>query len=82
MEKFLEYGKVPWISKSSLAAEKFFDCGKITFLAAEKIRLIILKANANDETIKTYILNLEQKSSSLAFLAVDKHKYLRLKHKY
>ena len=66
----------------SLTVEKFLDCGKIAFLTAEKI---VLKANANVETIKTYILNLEQKLSSLAFFAVDKISIIfsrRLKHEY
>ena len=31
---------------------------------------IILKSNANIETIKTYILNLEQKFSSFAFFVI------------
>ena len=36
------------------------------FLTAEKIiGLITFKANANVEIVKTYILNLEQKLSSL-----------------
>ena len=48
--------------------ENFIDSGKLTFFTAEKIiDLIILKANAIVETIKAYILNLEQKLSSLAF---------------
>ena len=46
----------------------FFYCEKLTFLTAEKImRLIILKANDNVETINTYILNLGQKLSSSAY---------------
>ena len=53
--------------------EKFLDCGKFTFLNAEKIiDLMILKTNANVETIKTSILNVEEKLSLLAFFAVDK----------
>ena len=53
--------------------EKFLDCGKFAFLNAEKmIDLIILKTNANVETIKTSILNVEEKHSLLAFFAVDK----------
>ena len=38
-------------------------------MTAEKI---IFKANAIVKTVKTYILNLEQKLSSFAFFAVDK----------
>ena len=53
--------------------EKFLDCGKFTFLNAKKIiDLMILKTNANVETIKTSILNVEEKLSLLAFFAVDK----------
>ena len=49
--------------------EKFLDRGKLTFLTAEKIiGLITLKVNADVETMKTYILNLEQKPRSLALL--------------
>ena len=49
--------------------ENFFDCGKLTFLTAEKIiGLVILEANVNVETIKAYILNLEQKIIHLSFL--------------
>ena len=56
-----------------MTVEKFFDCGKFTFLNAEKIiDLIILETNANGETIKTSILNVEEKLSLLAFFAVDK----------
>ena len=51
-----------------LTAEKFFDRKKLTFLTAEKITF---KANCNVKTIRPYILNLEQKFSSLAFFAVD-----------
>ena len=55
-----------WLTlKKFLTVERFLDCGKLSFLTAEKITL---KANANVETINTYILNLEQKFSSLAFL--------------
>ena len=44
--------------------EKFLDQGKFTFLNAEKIMgLIILKENAGVESIKTYILSLENKLS-------------------
>ena len=61
-EKLLDCGKVPWIK------ENLFDCGKLNFLKAEKIiGLMILKTNASVETIKTYLLSLEQKLSSLAF---------------
>ena len=60
--------KFPWLWKSYLTKENFLDCGKLTFLTAEKIvGLIILKRNASVETTKTYILSLEQKLSSLAF---------------
>ena len=53
--------------------EEFFDCEKLTFLTTEKtVSLMTLKANANAETIKTYILNLEQKFSSLTFSGVGK----------
>ena len=51
----------------------FFDCGKRNCLVAEKITgLLNLKTNADVETIKTYILNPEQKLSSLVFFAVNK----------
>ena len=53
--------------------EEFFDCEKLNFFTAEKtVSLMTLKANANAETIKKYILNLEQKVSSLTFLGVGK----------
>ena len=53
--------------------EKFLDCGKFTFLTAEKIiGLVILEANVNVETIKAYILNLEQKIIHLSFLGQTK----------
>ena len=53
--------------------EKFLDCGKLTFLTAEKIiGLVILEANVNVETIKAYILNLEQKINHLSFLGQTK----------
>ena len=75
-----------------MTIEKFLDCRKVswlcklTFLTAEKIiDLIILKTNANVETIKTDILNLEQKLSSFAFFTVDKINIIfngSLKHKY
>ena len=72
--------------KISLIVENFLDCGKLTFLTAEKvIGVIILKTNANVETIKTYILNIEQKLSSVAFFVADKVSTIflrRLKHKY
>ena len=48
--------------------EIFLYHGKLTILTVEKIiGLIILKRNANIETIKTYILYLEQKLSSVVF---------------
>ena len=56
MAKFLDEGNI-------------LDCGKIAFLTAEKI---ILKTKANVEMIKTNILSLEQKLSSLVFLVVHK----------
>ena len=65
-----------------LKLKKFLDCGKLTFLTTEKI---ILKENSNVSTIKTYILNLEQKLSSLVFFVVDKVNIVfsrKLKHKY
>ena len=53
--------------------KELFDCQDHTFLTAEKIAsLITSKANSNAETIKTYILNLEMKLSSLTFSEVDK----------
>ena len=68
MKKFLDCGKGPLLWKSFLTGEKFLDCGKLTFLTAgEVISQIILTANGKIETIKTYILNLEQKLSSLVF---------------
>ena len=47
--------------------------------------LIILKRNASVETIKTYLLNLEQKRSLLVYFAVDETDIIfsqRGKHKY
>ena len=86
VENFLDYGKIPWLWKNSLTVEKFFDYGKLTFFTVKKIiGLIILKTNANVEIINRYILNLEQKLSSLAFFVVDKINIIssrRLKHKY
>ena len=56
-----------------MTVEYFLDCGKLTFLSAEKIiGLIILKTNTNVETIKTYILNLEQNVILLVFFIIDK----------
>ena len=56
-----------------MTVENFLDCGKLTFLSAEKIiGLIILKTNTNVETIKTYILNLEQNVILLVFFIIDK----------
>ena len=41
---------------------------------------MILKANANAETIKTYILNLEQKLSSLtSFFGRENQYYIQYK---
>ena len=56
----------------------FRDCRK-------KIGLKTLKANAKVQTIKTCILNLEQKLISLTIFAADKINIIfsrRLKHKY
>ena len=54
-------------------------------MAAEKIiGLIILKTNATAETIKAYIVSLEQKLC-LSFFEVDKINFIfsrKLKHKY
>ena len=59
LEKFLDCNEVPPLRESSLAEEKFLDQRKFTFLTTEKIiGLIILKALASTETIKTYILSL------------------------
>ena len=87
VEKFFDQGKFPWLWTSSLIKENFLDSRKFTFLTAEKIiGLIILKANASVETIKTYLLSLEQKLSSIAFFFLeDKINIIfswRLKHKY
>ena len=72
-------GKVSWMWKSSLIVKTyFFDYTKI-------IDLKILEANANVKTIKTYILNLGQKLSSLTVFVVDKINIMlikRLQHKY
>ena len=69
----------------SWTVQKFLDYVKLTFLTAQKIiSVIILKTNANVKTIKTYILNLEQKLSSHFFFMVDKINIIfsrRLKHK-
>ena len=63
----------------------FFDYGNFTFLTAEKIiSLIIFKTNASFETIKTYILSLDQKLKLLAFFMVETITFIfsaRLKHK-
>ena len=57
------------VEKKFLTVENFLDCGKVTFLTAEKIiGLIISKVNINVEIIKTYIMNVEQKLSVFAFL--------------
>ena len=73
VEKFIDCGKVLWLWKIYMTLGKFLDCRKHTFFTSEKIiGLIILKANANTETIMTYILNLEQKLSSFAFFLVEK----------
>ena len=85
-EYFLDCGKFPWLWKTSLIGEIFFDCGKLTFLVAEKITvLLILKTNADVKTIKTYVLNPEQKLSLLVFFAVNKISIIFsrwFKHKY
>ena len=74
------------IAEKFLDCGNFFDCGKVTFLTAEKIiGLIILKANRNIEIIKTYILNLQQKLSSVTFFVVDKINIIfsrKFKHKH
>ena len=44
----------------------FLDCGQFTFLTATNNR------SNKFETINTYVLNLEQKLSSVAFFDVDK----------
>ena len=66
--------------------ENLLDCGKCTFLTAGKIiGLIILETNDSVETIKTYLLSLEQKLSLLEFFAVDKVNIIftqKLKLKY
>ena len=50
--------------------------GKFTFLTAEKIiGLIILKASANVETIKAYILSLEQKESRACHFCGRQNQY-------
>ena len=65
--KFSYCGKVLGLWKISRTVESLqgqIYTGKFTFLTAEKIiGLIILKASANVETIKAYILSLEQKES-------------------
>ena len=59
LEKFLDCEEVIPLWESSLTEEKFLDQRKFTFLTAEKIiGLLILKAIASTETIKTYILSL------------------------
>ena len=52
--------------------ENFLDCGKLTFLNEGKKGLIILKINANVETIYRYAFNREQKLSSLTYFTVNK----------
>ena len=90
-KKFLDCGKISWLWKIPLIMEIFLDYGrnvltlKNLFSWLHKIDLIILKTNANVETIKTYILNLEEKLSSLTFFAVDKINIIcsrRFKDKY
>ena len=73
VEKFLDQGKFPWLLKIY-----FLDCRK-------KKGLKILKKNTSAETIKTYLLSLEQKLSLFTFFAVDKISIVfceRIKHKY
>ena len=58
--------------------ENFFDCRKFPWLQKNN-------SSNNFETIKAYILNLEQKLNSLAFFAVDKSNIIFsriLKHTY
>ena len=43
VENFLDQGKFLWIQKNSLIKEIFLDCGKLTFLTAKIIGLIIWK---------------------------------------
>ena len=98
VEKFLEFGKFSWLWKSFLNVEKFLKCGKVSWMWKSSlivktyffdytkiIDLKILEANANVKTIKTYILNLGQKLSSLTVFVVDKINIMlikRLQHKY
>ena len=85
VENFHDCWKIPWLWKNKEFSE-IRNCGKLTFFTAEKIiGRIILKANTNVETIKTYILYLEQELSSLTFFMVGKVNTIfsrRLKHKY
>ena len=73
MENFHDYGKLSgvWknllIVKSSFTLEKLFD-----LLSWKIICLIVLRVNANVGTIKTYILNLEQKLGLFTFFMEDK----------
>ena len=72
-EKFFDCAKVPWLLKSFLIVEKFLHCDKPTFLTTEKIiGQVILKANTDVETIKTYALNLGKNLVHLPFFEVDK----------
>lgn len=72
VEKFFHQGKFPWLWKSSLIEDNFLDWGKHTFLTAEKAKgLLILKVNASAETIKTYLLIIEQKRSSVLYSVED-----------
>ena len=71
--------------KGFLNVKKFFDCENLLFDYTKIIDLKILEANANVKTIKTYILNLGQKLSSLTVFVVDKINIMlikRLQHKY
>ena len=91
VEKILDQRKFPWLWKNllikeiSLTMKKFLDQRKFSWLQEKKIGLIILKTNVTIETIKTYILSLEQKLSSLTFFAIDKINIIfsrRLKQRY
>ena len=80
VENFLRCGNYPWSRKISLIKENL-----LSWLQKNIMDLIILKRNASVETIKTYLLNLEQKRSLLVYFAVDETDIIfsqRGKHKY
>ena len=79
MENFFWLWKIPWSRKISLTVKKFLDQRNFPWLSKtyfldcrKKTALVILKRIASTDTIKAFILSLEQGLSSFTFFAVNK----------